>query len=181
MCNYFGFMMVFAGVATMTIVCLMAIERLLCIRHPYLYYARLRPKHATFFLCGAWIFAAVVASLPLFGFGEIILQYPYTWCFFDFYTHNNTNRGYNYSFAILALVTISVTVTCNGMVLHTLFTTKMRGLSRKNSENSRTFSGYGRRYAECQMAVLLIGITIVFSTCYLPLMVSIDTNQLIIK
>lgn len=173
LCQYFGFMMVFSGVATTTIVCIMAIERLLCIRHPYLYYAQLRKKHATFFLSGAWIFAGLIASLPLLGFGEIVLQYPYTWCFFDYYTENLRHRGFNCLFAILALLTISVTVTCNGIVLFTLFQTKMRGISRQNSLESRTFSGYSRRYAECQMAVLLIGITVVFSSCYLPLMVSL--------
>lgn len=171
LCKYFGFMMIFSGTATTTIVCLMAVERLLCIRHPYLYYARLRKKHATYFLLGAWTFAAFIAGLPLIGFGEIVLQYPYTWCFFDYYTDDVLHRGFNYLFALLELLTISVTVTCNGIVLYTLFRTKMRGLSRKKSCDSRTFSGYSRRYAECQMAVLLIGITVVFSSCYIPLMV----------
>jgi prostaglandin E receptor 4 len=174
LCKYFGFMMIFSGSATTTIICLMAIERLLCIRHPYLYYAHLRKKHATYFLLGGWIFAGLMASLPLFGFGTITLQYPYTWCFFDYYTNDVVDRGFNYLFAITALLTISVTVTCNGVVLYTLFRTKMRGLSRQSNQESRTFSGYSRRYAECQMAVLLIGITVVFSTCYLPLIVSIS-------
>ena len=171
MCKYFGFMMIFAGAATMTIVCLMSVERLLCVRKPYLYYTRLRKKHATYFLVGAWIFAACTASLPLLGFGEIVLQYPFTWCFFDYYTENFLKRGFNYLFAVLALVMITVTVTCNFIVLYTLFRTKMRGLNRTNNVESRTFSGYSRRYAEFQMAVLLIGITVVFSTCYSPLMV----------
>ena len=171
-CKYFGFMMVFAGVATSTIVCLMAIERLISIRHPYLYYSRLRKKHAMFFLLGAWTFAGTVASLPLIGFGEIVLKYPYTWCFIDYYTDNDVSRAYNYLFAFLELITIAITVTCNAIVLYTLFKTKMRGLARKRSGESRTFSGYSRRYAEFQMAVLLIGITIVFSSCYLPLIVS---------
>jgi len=172
LCKYFGFMMIFAGMATTTIVCLMAVERLLCIRHPYLYYARLRKKHATFFLIGAWTFSAFMASLPLMGFGEIVLQYPYTWCFFDYYTDQLLHRGFNCLFAVTALLSITTTVTCNGIVLYTLFRTKMRGLTRKRSCDSRTFSGYSRRYAECQMVVLLIGITVVFSSCYLPLMVS---------
>ncbi|XP_045159568.2 prostaglandin E2 receptor EP4 subtype-like [Mercenaria mercenaria] len=177
LCKYFGFMMIFSGVATTTIVCIMAIERLICIRHPYLYYAQLRKKHATVFLFSAWLFSGLIASLPLIGFGEIVLQYPYTWCFFDYYTDNLAHRGFNCLFAILVLLTISVTVTCNGIVLYTLFQTKMRGISRQNSRDSRTFSGYSRRYTECQMAVLLIGITVVFSSCYLPLMIRILINQ----
>lgn len=48
-CKYFAFMMVYAGVATMTTVCLMSVERILCIRHLYLYYSRLNKNHATYF------------------------------------------------------------------------------------------------------------------------------------
>ena len=168
-CKYFAFMMVFAGVATMTIVCLMSVERILCIRHPMLYKSRVRKKYATYCLIGAWTFAAVVASLPLMGFGEFVLQSPKTWCFFDYYTYDKVHRGYNYVFAILALFMISTTMTSNFVVLYTLFRPRMRGLQRRDS---RRFIGQSARYAECQMAVLLIGITIVFSSCYLPLIVS---------
>ena len=172
MCKYFAFMMVFACFGTMFIVCIMAIERLLCIRYPYLYHARLRKKHATIFLCSAWLSAAIFASLPIIGFGKIILQYPYTWCFIDYYTENSVDIAFNCLFASLAILIISVTVGCNIAVLITLLKTKMRGISRRRRSDSRQFAGYSKRYAECQMAVLLIGITIVFSSCYLPLMVS---------
>lgn len=138
---------------------------------------RLRKSHATYFLLGAWTFAAICACLPLLGFGTYIRQYPGTWCFFDYYTYDRVDRGFNYLFAILALSTISVTVTCNVIVLHTLFKTKMIGKARRKNGNSRTFNGYSRRFAECQMAVQLIGVTIVFSSCYLPLMMRILINQ----
>ena len=173
LCKYFAFMMVFACFGTMITVCLMAIERLMCIRHPYFYHARLRKKHATIFLCVAWLIAAAIASLPIIGFGKIVLQYPYTWCFIDYYTDNLVDRGFNCLFACLAIIIISITVGCNIAVLFTLVRTKMRVLSRRKRGESRQFAGYSKRYAECQMAVLLIGITVVFSSCYLPLMVSI--------
>ena len=35
MCKYFGFMMIFSGIATTTIVCIMSIERFICIRKRY--------------------------------------------------------------------------------------------------------------------------------------------------
>ena len=171
LCKYFAFMMVFACFSTMIIVCIMAIERLLCIRHPYYYHARLRKKHVTIFLCSAWLIAGLIASLPVIGFGNIVLQYPYTWCFIDYYTDNLVDRGFNCLFAILAILILSVTVGCNFVVLFTLLRTKMRINSRRKRGDSRQFAGYSKRYAECQMVVLLIGITLVFSTCYLPLMV----------
>lgn len=173
LCKYFAFMMVFACFGTMIIVCIMAVERLMSIRHPYFHHARLWKKHATFLLCFAWLMAALFASLPIIGFGKIVLQYPYTWCFIDYYTDNIVDIAFNCLFAALAIVIISITVGCNVAVLFTLLKTKMRRLSRRKRGDSRQFAGYSKRYAECQMAVLLIGITVVFSTCYLPLMVNI--------
>ena len=172
LCKYFAYMMVFACFSTMIIVCIMAIERLLCVRYPYLYYAKLRKKHATIILCVAWFVAAFIAALPLIGFGNIVLQYPYTWCFIDYYTENLVDRAFNCVFASLAILLLSVTVGCNFAVLLTLIRTKMRVNFRRKRGDSRQFAGYSKRYAECQMVVLLIGITFVFSTCYLPLMVS---------
>ncbi|CAG2184542.1 PTGER4 [Mytilus edulis] len=47
MCYYFGYVMIFAGYATMLIICSMSVERVLCIRYPCFYRARSSPKHAT--------------------------------------------------------------------------------------------------------------------------------------
>jgi hypothetical protein len=93
MCNYFGFMMILAGYATMLIICCMSIERVICIRHPYIYRTRSSTKHATHILLTCWSLAAFISLLPFMGFGDIVLQYPYTWCFFDYYSTGNERNS----------------------------------------------------------------------------------------
>lgn len=170
MCNYFGYVMVLAGYATMLIVCSMSIERVFCIKHPLIYNAKSSTKHATMILIFCWMLAAFMASLPFMGFGQIVLQYPHTWCFFDYYTTDPTDKAFNYLFAILATVIIFVTACCNLTVICTLL--KSRRRQSVLSGTRRKSSSYSKRFTECQMLVQLIGITIVFSTCYMPLMVS---------
>ena len=170
MCNFFGFMMIFSGFATMSIVCMMSIERVICIKHPYLYHTRLSKKHATIFLLCCWILAACVASLPFLGFGDIVLQYPKTWCFFDYYTPDPVHTAFNYFFAITALCIITTTVCCNLTVIITLLSSWRK--KKILNGNYRKYNGYTKKFAECQMLVLLCGITVVFCTCYTPLMVS---------
>lgn len=174
MCHFFGFEMIFSGYSTMLIVCMMAVERVICIKHPYYYHTRMTKMHAFVFLIGCWILAAIMGILPLVGFGNIVLKYPWTWCFFDYYTDEFVSRIFNYLFALLALLIISITVACNVTVMYTLLYTnrKQTILQAGNGETRR----YSRRYAECQMLVLLVGITVVFSTCYIPLMVSSFNN-----
>ncbi|XP_060072245.1 prostaglandin E2 receptor EP4 subtype-like [Ylistrum balloti] len=179
MCSYFGYSMAFAAYATMTIVCAMSIERVICIKHPFLYQSRLSKKHATIFLLCCWIFAAIIAALPLAGFGEFVLHYPYTWCFFDYYTPLPIHKGFNCLFAGLALLIISTTFMCNMTVMYTLLNSWRK--KKILNGNSRKYNGYNKRFAELQMLVLLIGITAVFSTCYTPLMVRILINQTGVK
>lgn len=172
MCNYFGYSMAFAAYATMTIVCTMSIERVICIKHPFVYQSRLSKKHATIFLFCCWIFAAVMASLPLMGFGDFVLHYPYTWCFFDYYTPKSIHKGFNCLFAGTAIIIISITFLCNMTVMYTLLSSWRK--KKILNGNSRKYNGYNKRFAELQMLVLLVGITAVFSTCYTPLMVSME-------
>lgn len=179
MCNYFGYVMILAGYATMLIVCCMSIERVVCIKHPYIYHTRSSRKHATIILISCWTLAAFMASLPFMGFGKVVLQYPCTWCFFDYYTRNPLHKAFNYLFAIMASIIIFVTGCCNLTVICTLLKNRRRQgmLSGNSSRNTRKYSSYSKRFGECQMLVQLVGITIIFSTCYMPLMVSSVTNS----
>ena len=44
LCHYFSFALIFAGFATMLIVCAMSVERFICVRHPYMYKTKLSGK-----------------------------------------------------------------------------------------------------------------------------------------
>ncbi|XP_076089662.1 prostaglandin E2 receptor EP4 subtype-like [Mytilus galloprovincialis] len=176
MCNYFGYVMIMAGYATMLIVCSMSIERVVCIKHPLIYNAWKSTKHATVILIFCWTLAAFMAALPFMGFGNVVLQYPRTWCFFDYYTKEPVDKAFNYLFAILATVIISVTACCNLTVIYTLIKSRRRQCLLSGNSRRNYFS-YSKRFTECQMLVQLVGITIVFSTCYMPLMARVIINQ----
>ncbi|KAL3869845.1 hypothetical protein ACJMK2_042477 [Sinanodonta woodiana] len=174
MCQYFGFIMIFSGCATVLVVCLMSIERFLCLRHPYQYHVRFTTTHATAFILLCWAMAAVMATLPLIGFGNVVLKYPYTWCFIDYYTQSMTNKVYNCIYAGMSLICLSVTVSCNITVIYTLLKKNIKPIK---DINSRRHSTCQKRYAECEMVVLLIGISVVFTTCYAPFLTRIIINQ----
>lgn len=178
MCNYFGFMMILAGYATMLIICCMSIERVICIRHPYIYRTRSSTKHATHILLICWSLAAFISLLPFMGFGDIVLQYPYTWCFFDYYSTSPEHKAFNYFYAIVAILIILVTGCCNLTSMCTLFNhCRSQDIRHGTGEKSRKYCR-SKKYRDCQMLVQIIGITLVFSTCYLPLMVRIAVCQI---
>ncbi|XP_052104316.1 prostaglandin E2 receptor EP4 subtype-like [Mytilus californianus] len=177
MCNYFGYVMIMAGYATMLIVCSMSIERVVCIKHPLIYNARSSTKHATMILIFCWALAAFMAALPFMGFGNVVLQYPKTWCFFDYYTKEPVDKAFNYLFAILATVIIFVTACCNLTVMCTLIKSRRRQYLLAAGNGRRRYFSHSKRFTECQMLVQLVGITIVFSTCYMPLMARVIINQ----
>ncbi|VDI52771.1 prostaglandin E receptor 4 [Mytilus galloprovincialis] len=177
MCYYFGYVMIFAGYATMLIICSMSVERVLCIRYPCFYRARSSPKHATVILTFCWALASFIASFPFLGFGKMVLQYPNTWCFFDYYNTNPVNKAFNYFYAIFAILIISITTCFNLTALCTLLNRCRNNDSLKGCRQSCRKCRKSHKYTECQMLSQLAGITLAFSTCYIPLMIKILINQ----
>ncbi|VDI14755.1 prostaglandin E receptor 4 [Mytilus galloprovincialis] len=174
MCNYFGYVMIFASFATMLIVCSMSIERVFCIIYPLIYNTRSSTKHATMILIFCWTIAACFAALPFLGFGQLVLHYPRTWCFVDYFTNDPADKVFNYLFALLAIVVIIVTVCCNLTVMFTLTKRQCHHVSKYGRSK---YGSNSKRFNECQMLVQLVGVTIVFSACYMPLMARIIINQ----
>ncbi|XP_067679440.1 prostaglandin E2 receptor EP2 subtype-like [Haliotis asinina] len=171
-CHYFSFMMIFASFTTLLIVTSMAVERYICVRHPYLYHTRLTATYAKVTLIGSWVLSILIASFPLMGFGKNIYQYPKTWCFFDYLSKDPVNIAFNLFYALIALIAIFVTIICNIVVIYTLIRIrKKQDILNASGGNTRKFKSNNKRYAEIQMVVLLIGITVVFASCYFPLMI----------
>ena len=175
MCHYFSFAMIFAGFATMLIVCAMSVERYVCVRHPYVYYARLSgTKFASMTLLTCWALSLTIAVLPILGVGTNVRQYPKTWCFFDYLSKDPSDVAFNYIYAIIALVCIIVTFVCNVSVIYTLVTLRARQSrldASESAQSKRRTRATSQRFAEVQMMIMLIGITVVFTFCFAPLMV----------
>ena len=165
LCEYEGFMLIFAGFSTIFIVGSMAVDRYLAIKHPFFYDQHISFEKAKYLILTLWIIAVIISSLPLIGLGDNIKQFPGTWCFFTFTSRELKNQIFAYFYATLGLFVIGVTAVSNVFV--TIGLVKMRRRARRNLNLSNT----KRHDSELQMMVLLLGIIVIFSTCWCPFMV----------
>ena len=166
LCNYFSFFMIFAGIATVSIVGVMAFERYVSILQPYSYHSKFTPRKVIYILVTVWILSAFVACLPFLGLGKNVLHFPGTWCFFDYYGSELTDKIFTYFYTFFGLFVIGVTAICNTAVMCVLV--RMRHLVKKLNKHGNQ----AQVDNEAHMIVLLAGIILVFATCYAPLMVS---------
>ena len=188
LCNYFSFVMIFAGTTTILILGVMAVERYFAVKHPFIYNVHMSNSRGKFIVLGIWLTAVIMAACPLLGFGSNVVQFPRTWCFFDFRGSKLSDQIFTYMFASIGLTVILVTIVCNITVVVSLV--KVRRRLRKKPRRSRAASLSGTMpernelvkfsdtNMEIQMIVLLIGILCVFVTCWSPLLVS--TNNFMI-
>ncbi|KAL3868181.1 hypothetical protein ACJMK2_041039 [Sinanodonta woodiana] len=169
MCYYFCFMMLFAGNATVFIVGLMAVERLLAIRYPFFYERHISYRKTPYIILCIWFLAAFSGCLPLLGFGKVIRHFPGTWCFISFVSRDIEDQIFVYSYAIFTFSIIAFTALCNVYVIYQLLKMKRAASAMNLSRTSQS--------SELHMMVLLLGIVLVFSVCWAPLMIKIIMNQ----
>ena len=166
LCEYEGFMLIFAGFSTIFIVGSMAVDRFLAIKYPFFYDQHISHAKAKYFILTLWIIAAFISSLPLIGLGDNVKQFPGTWCFFTFTSREIKNQIFAYFYATLGLFVIGVTALSNVFVTIGLLQMRRRARRTLNLSNTK------RHDSELQMMVLLLGIIVIFSTCWCPFMVS---------
>ena len=173
LCNYFSFMLVFAAFGTMSVVCAMAVERYICLCHPYFYQCKLPKSYARYALIVSWTLSAIIAALPLIGLGRPVALFPFTWCFFDATSTRPQDRAFSLIFAIITLLAITVTLCCNVAAIVTVLALRRRQKALKASQGPASTGGrsLAQRFAELHMLVILVGVTIIFTSCFAPLMV----------
>lgn len=174
LCNYFSFMMIFAGFATMSLVCAMAIERYICLCHPYAYHCKLSKSYAKYAFIISWLISILIASLPLMGLGHNTVQFPKTWCFFNSTSRQPKDVAFNVIYATISFIAILGTLCCNVAALWTVLALRRRqkALSAARGPGIKGYRSLAQRYAELHMVVMLLGVTVVFTVCFGPLMVS---------
>ncbi|KAK3090041.1 hypothetical protein FSP39_008745 [Pinctada imbricata] len=179
-CKLNGFLMVCFGLATTLIVCAMAVERFLSVRCAFIHSKQCNRGSARVTLVILWISVMILGILPLFGFGRFTVQYPCTWCFLDFHSRDPLMDAYAYLYSVINLTVIVVMSICNVYVmvtlLHVRYLKQRAGSQRGNIEFTYTTGNKKKkkqRSVELQMFVLLFAITIVFTTCWVPLMIHI--------
>lgn len=172
MCNFHSFLLLFFGVAGLSIICAMSVERYLAINHPYFYQRRIDQQLAGWTLFAIYAGNVLFCSFPVFGMGENVRQYPYTWCFINWRTNDSFHASYSFLYAGVSSLLIVVTLVCNVLVCGTLVVMHRGSMGRlvhRDSVKDRWKASTSAE--EIQMMLLLIFTSVVVLVCSSPLVV----------
>ncbi|CAB1347590.1 unnamed protein product [Coregonus sp. 'balchen'] len=181
LCGLFAFAMTFFGLASMLILCAMAVERCLAISHPYFYSKCVRRSFAKVALLLIYIFTCVFCVLPFFGFGRHKQYCPGTWCFIKMEAagegadEERKVLAFSLSYAsVMALLIVAVFV-CNGSVIVSLCRMHRSQMTRRGSvvnggrKRKMSLGWFGQGEEEMDHLMLLASMTVIFVVCSLPL------------
>ncbi|XP_023699376.1 prostaglandin E2 receptor EP4 subtype-like [Paramormyrops kingsleyae] len=179
LCEFHSFILLFFGVAGLSIMCTMSAERYLSINHPYTYQRWYINHHsARRGLFVIYLLNIIFCSLPMLGFSKIIPQEPDTWCFIDWRAQNHLHAFYSYLYAAVNSLFILLTVACNVAVCGTLVVMqrrKTRQVSARGGSDQKTLQSLS---VEIEMMLLLIVTSVVVLACSTPLVVCVFVNQI---
>ncbi|KAJ8278968.1 hypothetical protein COCON_G00060340 [Conger conger] len=160
-CNFMGMSMVFYGLCPLLLGATMAIERFVGINRPFARSANVSRSRAWSMLGMVWVTAGCVGLLPLLGLGSYHMQMPGSWCFFNI-SSSPLDLSFSLLFSLMGLVCLAVS-----FVLNTVSVVTLLRVCCGQEAASR------RRDHEVEMMVQLIGIMIITSMCWAPLLVFI--------
>ncbi|XP_017346480.1 prostacyclin receptor [Ictalurus punctatus] len=180
LCGSFAFALTFFGLASMLILCAMAVERCLAISHPYFYSKHVRRHFAKVALILIYLFTGAFCLLPIFGIGRYKQYCPGTWCFIKMEAGNEDKEegrrtlAFSLSYSLLMALLIAVVFVCNGSVIVSLCRMHRSQITRRGSvvstgRKKRLSTWFGQGEEEMDHLVLLASMTIIFVICSLPL------------
>uniref|UniRef100_A0A9J7ZE20 Prostaglandin I2 receptor n=2 Tax=Cyprinus carpio TaxID=7962 RepID=A0A9J7ZE20_CYPCA len=180
LCGLFAFAMTFFGLASMLILCAMAVERCLAISHPYFYSKHVRRSFAKIVLFLIYLFTFMFCLLPFFGYGRHKQYCPGTWCFIKMEAEGEgedeerRTLTFSLSYSVLMALLIAIVFLCNGSVIVSLCRMHRSQLTRRGSVVSagrkrRLSTWFGQGEEEMDHLLLLACMTFIFVICSLPL------------
>ncbi|XP_070399634.1 prostacyclin receptor isoform X3 [Nothobranchius furzeri] len=182
LCNLFGFVVSFFGLAPTLILCTMALDRCFAISHPYFYSVHIRQSFAKFTLIFIYLFSLAFCLLPYSGFGKFRQYCPGTWCFIDMDATGdaqaNLVQAFSLSYSSLMALLIFIVFICNGSVIVSLCKMHLSQIVRRGSvvsvgrKKRLSLAWFGQGEEEIDHLVLLALMTIIFVVFSLPLIVS---------
>lgn len=175
-CDYMAVVLIFASVSTMLIATSMSLDRFFALWFPYKYKSLEKKRRVHVILASLWVFALLIACLPLVHLGHNVRHFPCTWCFFDYFGTNITDVIYSILYASLGILTIVTSSVINILVLISV-ANKVNYTSKKLSMRSRKGQRRAKRN-EFFIMTFIIGILLTFAICWLPLMVNIIHDNL---
>ncbi|XP_012978370.1 thromboxane A2 receptor [Mesocricetus auratus] len=166
LCHFMGAAMVFFGLCPLLLGAAMASERYVGITRPFWRPAATwRRAWATVALL--WLAALALGLLPLLGLGRYTVQYPGSWCFLTL----GPRRGdvaFGLLFALLGGASVGLSLLLNTVSVVTL----CRVYHDREAARQRP------RDCEVEMMVQLVGIMVVATACWMPLLVFIAQTVL---
>lgn len=168
-CYFDTFLFSFSFLSSAMIVCAMSCDRFFAVKYPLIY--RSASHKTKRLLTAIWIFSAVVASFPLLGFGSVEMYYPRTWCFINFASRRRLDRINTYFYSSLCLLVLFITVVTNVAVIYAIC-----NLDKSDLILSSEIDRKKRKIDETYIVTLMMSIVILFSVCWVPLVVGILYN-----
>uniref|UniRef100_UPI00398E99CC thromboxane A2 receptor n=1 Tax=Pristiophorus japonicus TaxID=55135 RepID=UPI00398E99CC len=161
LCRFLGFSMVFFGLSPLLLGAAMAVERFLGINKPFLRSTNSSKRRAwgTVFL--VWLFSFCIGLLPICGLGHYTHQWPNSWCFFNM-TNSTSDVTFSLLFSSAGLLSLAMSVFLNTISVVTLVKVCFNRLSVQRSRDH-----------EVEMMVQLLGIMVIATVCWAPLLVFI--------
>lgn len=163
-CHFLGGCMVFFGLCPLLLGAAMACERFLGIARPFSRPAAASPRRAWAWVLLLWAAALALGLLPALGLGlgRYSLQFPGSWCFLTLGARRG-DAAFALLFALLGGLSVALSLALNTVSVAVLCRAR-RG--RQGAQRQRP------RACELEMMVQLLGIMLVASVCWMPLLVS---------
>ncbi|XP_069857992.1 thromboxane A2 receptor [Dipodomys merriami] len=167
LCHFMGVAMVFFGLCPLLLGAAMASERFLGITRPFSRPAVASPRRAWATVGLVWALALGLGLLPLLGLGRYTVQYPGSWCFLTLAARPG-DAAFGLLFACLGGLSVALSFLLNTVSVATLCRVYHGGEAAQQRP----------RDCEVEMMVQLLGIMVVASVCWLPLLVFIGHTVL---
>lgn len=171
LCQLFAFLMAFFGLAPTALLLAMALECWLSLGRPYFYERHASRRRGALLTGAAVALCALVCALPLLGFGAAVQYCPGSWCFIRM---AGGGQGYSVLYAsLLGLLVLAVGL-CNLGSMRSLYRMARRQPPRTGGAlagGAHRLSG-AARMEELGHLVLLALMTLLFTVCSLPVIVS---------
>ncbi|CAN9500935.1 unnamed protein product [Ophioblennius macclurei] len=182
-CEFLSFLLLFFGLAGLSIICTMAAERYLAICCPYTYQRwGVDRRFAQKFLFSIYMSHIFFCCLPVAGMAHSQLQLSGTWCFIDWRTNEPLATGYSALYGTVSLLLILGTIALNLAVCGALLL-----MRRRTARQRVTRSSVRERWralstaAETQMIAVLVMTSVVVLACSAPLVVRVFANCFMLK
>lgn len=161
LCHFMGVIMVFFGLCPLLLGAAMASERYLGITRPFSRPAASSQRRAWTMVGLVWATALALGLLPLLGVGRYTVQYPGSWCFLTLGAEPG-DVVFGLLFTLLGSLSVGLSFLLNTISVATLC----------HVYHGQEAAQQRPRDCEIEMMAQLMGIMVVASICWMPLLVS---------